>query len=193
MVCIGSAEFSPPVAAAQKLGMRFLRGVSRHLVGGGSRVAQCRRWFAGYGFGSGRKEWLVLNLIAGVIIRMIVRIRSGLITARSVGTSGIGPGSLSNVAGVNRRGSQSPARSTFRRGGSRRQDRLHFLRLSVVDFVLDLRPELVGSAAELVESLAHLAGDLRQLLGPKDDEGQKEQEDRLGKTHGFHHTAGNGK
>src|SRR5579863_579195 len=51
------------------------------------------------------------------------------------------------------------------------------------NFLFDLGLELVRGALELVERLAYLAGNLRQLLGPKDDEGQKEKEDRLGKTH----------
>ncbi len=56
------------------------------------------------------------------------------------------------------------------------------------DLLLDLRLELVGGALELVEVFADLAGDLRQLLRPKDDQGQKEQEDRLGEAHAVHHT-----
>ena len=51
------------------------------------------------------------------------------------------------------------------------------------NFLLDLGLELVGGAAKLVQSLAHLAGDLRQLLGPKDDERQKEKENRFPKAH----------
>jgi len=42
------------------------------------------------------------------------------------------------------------------------------------DFLLNLRLELIGGALELVHVLANLACDLRQLLGPEDDEGQKE-------------------
>ena len=56
------------------------------------------------------------------------------------------------------------------------------------DLLLDLGLELVGSALEFVEVFADLAGNLRQLLGPKDNEGQKEQEDCLGETHPVHHT-----
>ena len=51
------------------------------------------------------------------------------------------------------------------------------------DFLLDLGFELVGGAAKLIQRFAHLASDLRQLLGPKDDERQKEQENRFPKAH----------
>jgi len=61
------------------------------------------------------------------------------------------------------------------------------------DLLLDLRLEFVRSPPEFVERFADHAGDLRQLLGPKDDEGQEEQEDRFGKAHALHHTAGAGK
>src|SRR5208283_4422224 len=118
--------------------------------------------------------------------------RSRVIAAVAVRLGRIRLAYFGGGASFDRRGSQSPAGRTLRRR-SRRQDRLLFLRLYVADLMLDLRLEFVGSAAELIQRLAYLAGNLRQLLGPKDDEGQKEQEDRLGKTHGFHHTAGNGK
>ncbi len=68
-----------------------------------------------------------------------------------------------------------------------------FLDLQMSDLLLDLRLEFVRGPPEFVQRFAHLAGDLRQLLGPKDDERQEEQEDRLGKTHAVHHTAGAGK
>ena len=58
----------------------------------------------------------------------------------------------------------------------------------VSDLLLDLRLEFVGGALEFVQVFANLAGDLRQLLGPKDDQGQKEQKDRLGKAHADHDT-----
>src|ERR1700729_2678413 len=51
------------------------------------------------------------------------------------------------------------------------------------DLLLDLGAEFVGCAFEFVKIFANQAGDLRQLLGPEDDEGQKEQEDSLAKTH----------
>src|SRR3981081_2108387 len=54
---------------------------------------------------------------------------------------------------------------------------------------LNLGFELVRGSAELIQSLAHLTSDFRQLLGPKDDQGQEKQEDGLRKTHGIHHTA----
>src|ERR1035438_3877278 len=53
------------------------------------------------------------------------------------------------------------------------------------DFGFDLLSELVGSTAEFGEQTSRLTGDLRQLLRPKDDQGEEEQKDRLGKTHGF--------
>ena len=56
------------------------------------------------------------------------------------------------------------------------------------DLLLDLRLELVGSPPEFIQVLAHLAGDLRQLLWSKDDQGQEEQEDRLGKANVVHDT-----
>src|SRR5271154_4269424 len=48
----------------------------------------------------------------------------------------------------------------------------------------DLRPELVGGAAQFGEKLSGLTSHLRQLLRPKENESQEEQEDRVGKTHG---------
>ena len=56
------------------------------------------------------------------------------------------------------------------------------------DFLLNLRLELVGSPLEFVQIFADLAGDLRQLLRPEYDQGQEEQEDRLGEAHAVHHT-----
>src|SRR5579859_4709265 len=76
---------------------------------------------------------------------------------------------------------------------SGRQDRRLPVDLQMSDLLLDLRLEIVGGAAELVHELADLAGDLRQLLGPEDNQGQKEQEDRLRETHALHHTAPEGK
>ena len=46
------------------------------------------------------------------------------------------------------------------------------------DLRLDLGLELIRGAPELVERLAHLPRNLRQLLRPKDEQGQKEQEDQ---------------
>ena len=66
-------------------------------------------------------------------------------------------------------------------GRSRRgQDGLaRDLDIETVDLRLDLRLEFVGRALEFVERLADLATDLRQLLGPKNDQGQQEDEDHL--------------
>ncbi len=76
---------------------------------------------------------------------------------------------------------RAPGRPFRRRAG--RKNRLFVLDFQVGNFLLDLRLELVRGALEFIQCLAHLPGDLRQLLGPKDDERQKEKEDRLGKTH----------
>jgi len=67
-----------------------------------------------------------------------------------------------------------------------------FFDFQVRNLLFDLRLELIRSSLELVHVLANLARDLRQLLGPEDDQGQQEQEDRLGKAHAIHHTAGKG-
>ena len=53
------------------------------------------------------------------------------------------------------------------------------LDIKTVDLRLDLRLEFVRSTLEFVEGLADLATDLRQLLGPKNDQGQQEDEDHL--------------
>src|SRR5262249_4404882 len=73
--------------------------------------------------------------------------------------------------------------------GAWRQNRLFVvLDLKMGDLLLNLRLELIRGAPELVQILPDLAGNLRQLLGPKDNEGQKEQENCLGETHPVHHT-----
>src|SRR6266852_9078421 len=56
----------------------------------------------------------------------------------------------------------------------------------------DLRLELIGGTPELVERPPDLAPDLRQLLGPEDDQGQQEDEKHLWKAqvHGLNDTAG---
>src|SRR5258708_3543113 len=66
---------------------------------------------------------------------------------------------------------------------ARRKNLLRVFSLQVCDLLLDLGLELVGGTPEFVKGAPHLAGDLGQLLRPKDDEGQKEEEDRLRKTH----------
>src|SRR5581483_6658443 len=73
-----------------------------------------------------------------------------------------------------------------------RQDGGLLFDLELRNLLLDLRLEFVGGAAKFIHELAHLAGDLRQLLGPEDDQGQEEQEDRFRKTHGSHHTVPRG-
>src|SRR2546423_3571933 len=71
----------------------------------------------------------------------------------------------------------------------RGQNRRVLVDLKLGDLLLDLRLEFVGGTAKFVHELADLARDFRQLLGPKDDEGQEEQEDRFRKTHTGHHIA----
>src|SRR6185369_9949179 len=51
--------------------------------------------------------------------------------------------------------------------------------LELAHFCFQLPLELVTGTLELAQSLPDLASDLRQLLGPKDDEGQQEDEDHL--------------
>ena len=61
-----------------------------------------------------------------------------------------------------------------------RQDGLaRVLEVKAVDLRLDLRLEFVRGTLEFIERLANLATDLRQLLRPKDDQGQQEDEDHL--------------
>src|SRR5277367_638263 len=48
---------------------------------------------------------------------------------------------------------------------------------------IDLRAKLVGRPAQLGQKLSRLARNLRQLLRPKDNQGQHKQEDGLGETH----------
>lgn len=57
---------------------------------------------------------------------------------------------------------------------------LHF---EMRDLGIDLRPEFIGGAPQLSQKLSRLARNLRQLLRPKDNEGQYKQEDSLGETH----------
>ena len=52
------------------------------------------------------------------------------------------------------------------------------------DLGFDLGLEFVRGAAKLGEQTSSLASDLRQLLWPEYDQGQNEQEDRLGKLMG---------
>ena len=68
-------------------------------------------------------------------------------------------------------------------GGAGREDRL-LLDFKVGDFGFDLRLELVRGAPEFGEKFSGLPSHLRQLLRPKENERQEEQEDGVGKTHG---------
>jgi hypothetical protein len=87
---------------------------------------------------------------------------------------------------------EGAARGAFRSWAGR-ENRLTILNLEVGYLLFDLRFKFVRRTAEFVEHLADLARDLGQLLGPKDNQGQKEEEDRLRKAHAVHHTAGAGK
>ena len=69
------------------------------------------------------------------------------------------------------------------------QNRRVLVDLKLRDLLLDLRLEFVRGTAKFIHKFADLAGDFRQLLGPKDDEGEEEQEDRFRKTHKGHHIA----
>ncbi len=74
--------------------------------------------------------------------------------------------------------------SPFRRRTGR-ENRLRLLNLQVGDLGFDLRPEFVRGAAQFREKLSRLTSHLRQLLRPKENERQEEQEDGVGKTHGL--------
>ena len=65
------------------------------------------------------------------------------------------------------------------------KDGLRLLHLEVGDLGFDLRLELVRGAAEFGEKTPGLTSHLRQLLRPKENERQEEEEDRVGKTHGL--------
>ena len=90
------------------------------------------------------------------------------------------------------RGIQRAAGRSLQRRAGRQNLWLSIFDLQIRDFLLDLGLELVRSPPELVHPFAGLSRDPRQLLRPKDDKGQQEQEDRFGKTHALHHTAGEG-
>src|SRR5256885_1595491 len=60
---------------------------------------------------------------------------------------------------------------------------LPFLELKLRDFRLDLRFELIRSTLEFGKCLTHLPRDAGQLLWPKKQEGQNEQNGGIGETH----------
>src|SRR6267143_479817 len=73
----------------------------------------------------------------------------------------------------------------------RRQNLGLGLALKIGDLGLDLGAKLVRGLLELVQGLAHLPRDIRQLLWPKNKQRQHEQKSHLPKTeHASHHTAG---
>src|SRR5579871_3118041 len=84
-------------------------------------------------------------------------------------------------AGWLRRGRRSSHSPGWRL--SRRQNLALIFQLQLRDFRGELRLEFVRGALKLVERLTDLAGYLRQLLGPKNQQGQKEQKDGLGESH----------
>ena len=77
-----------------------------------------------------------------------------------------------------------------RRFGGRED--LMILDIKMRDFRFNLSFEFIRGPLKFVERLADLASNLRQLLGPEDDQGQQEDEDHLWKAqvHKFHDTAG---
>jgi len=62
-------------------------------------------------------------------------------------------------------------------------NRVMLLDLEVSNLGFDLRLELVRSATKFGEQASGLTSHLRQLLRPKKNEGQEEEEDCIGKTH----------
>src|ERR1051326_4995276 len=143
-------------------GMRFLRTRRCHAIGRMNGLGRARGRF--FGSFRGRRRGLV---------------RSTSQTRRGLRRCGFSLDRIPVAAGC-----------PLNCGGGRQNRRLFDLQMS--DLLLDLRLEIVGGAAELVHELADLARDLRQLLGPEDNQGQKKQEDRLRKTHALHHTAPDG-
>lgn len=62
---------------------------------------------------------------------------------------------------------------------------LFLLYFQMSNLLFDLGFEFIRGATEFGEGLADVTCDLRQLLRPKDDQGENKQEDRLGETHRF--------
>src|ERR1700722_824026 len=166
MVVMGSFSASPPMSAAPISDMRSLRGLGHSFGRCGKRRA-------------GRGAWLS---DAGSEKRFVL--------GRRESCRGFDDRSF-DYRCFNRSGIQIAAGRALRRG-TWRENRL-FLDFQMSDFLLDLRLKLVRSALKFVQILPDLARDLRQLLGPEYDKGQHEEEDRLGKAHALHHTAGAGK
>src|SRR5450755_1367363 len=164
MVGMDSDPDSPPEAAAPKSNMRLLRGRRCYFAGRNWFARRCR--LARTVRIRCRKKWFVLG--------------------RGLHRRHLCNQSLHGSSFDRRRIQTSARRPLWRR--TRRQDGLP-LDFQMRNFLLNLRLEFVRSPPKLVERLADLAGDLRQLLGPEHDQGQKEQENRLGKAHAIHHTA----
>src|SRR5258708_7764862 len=83
------------------------------------------------------------------------------------------------------RGVQTQAGYSSLRRWSGRRGRLRLCNLQMRDLSFDLRSELVRGAAQFGEKASGLTSHLRQLLWPKKNEGQEEQEDGVGKAHGL--------
>src|SRR5579859_1562980 len=164
MVGMDSFSSFASMGASASSGMRFLRALGCHSFSGMDRF--------------GRAFCLLLGSFRRRHRWFLGRTRK---TRRRFHGSRLGLDRIQRAAG----------RTLDRRCGW--QDGRLVLHLQMCDLLLNLRLKLVGGAAELVHEFADLAGDLRQLLWPKDDEGQKEQEDRLRETHALHHTAPGGK
>src|SRR5271169_966932 len=173
MVGIGSLSPAPLPAAANS-DMRLLRGRGRHLIGSGKRFGSSGSWLVCSSRGRRART------------RSRVRRKEGFVIGSGWGSRRFGS------IGLAEGGVRSAARRTLR-GRAGRKNRRLVLDFQMSDFLLDLRLEFIRGALKFVQVLPNLACDFRQLLGPKDDESQEEQEDRLGKTHAVHHTAGLGK
>src|SRR5580698_9348899 len=153
MVVMGSFSPSPLPLTAAKSNMRFPRDGRRYVLGGRDRLGgdgwRIRARAAG-------KKWLVVG--SGESGRFGQRFGDGCLWC------------LHFACRVQR------ATGRAFRSRTRRQDSLFILDFQIRDLLFNLGLELVRRPLELVHVLSHLAGNLRQLLGPKDDEGQEEQE-----------------
>src|SRR5271165_145712 len=173
---VGMLSASRLGAAAAESGMRLLRRGSNYGVGGWQSL-RSDSWRLGCTGGTRSEQgFVIIRSNRGISRRRRDRLCLSRLNQRSLAGRRI----------------QRAAGRAFRRR-SRGKNGLLLLDLDIGNFLLDLRLEFVRRAPEFGQCLAYVAGDLRQLLGPKDDEGQEEQEDRLGKTHALHHTAGKGK
>lgn len=71
--------------------------------------------------------------------------------------------------------------NAFRQGSGRWQDRRALVfQIQLIDLGLDLRFEFVRGAFKFAQSPTDLPADFRQLLWPKDEQGQNKQEHHFG-------------